>query len=216
MLLRAIAFRQRRAGEERHEIDVAGSMAEAKHLLGAVARKNDAYDVVLLDLGLPDCDAEYTYDRLRTVAPDLPIIVYSGHEDAHLVTRMLEAGAADCIRKSLAVKGEDVIAKLERVGQNARQVREASEATRAAEQALAAYEPPPPVEVAPTTQPSRHSTPQQLPATTTPTPRKTQSLDDVTLANKAKLLGVGAAIAAGAAIVVRILIDWRVGEWIFP
>ena len=66
----------------------------------AVERLSDAaYDLVLLDLGLPDAA---DLDGLATVvgvAPDIPVIILSGAEDGALALRAVKAGAQDYLSK---------------------------------------------------------------------------------------------------------------------
>jgi len=56
-------------------------------------------DVVLLDLGLPDSAGLDTVRRTRAHAPDLPIIVLTGHDDEVLGANAVWAGAQDYLVK---------------------------------------------------------------------------------------------------------------------
>lgn len=58
-----------------------------------------AYDVVLLDLDLPDAQGLATFERVRFVAPGLPVVVLSGRDDPALALSMVRAGAQDCLVK---------------------------------------------------------------------------------------------------------------------
>ena len=68
------------------------------------------FDVVLLDLTLPDSTAEMTCERLLANAPDLPVVILSGHASEHLALEALQAGAQDYV-----VKGDLSLALLMRV-----------------------------------------------------------------------------------------------------
>ncbi len=59
-------------------------------------------DVILLDLNLPDCTGTETVRRVRAHAPDLPIVVLTGLDDAGAIAAALQAGAQDYL-----VKGSD-------------------------------------------------------------------------------------------------------------
>lgn len=59
------------------------------------------FDVVLLDLSLPDGYGLSTVTRMRAGAPDLPIVVLTGHNDEDLAMHAVQAGAQDYL-----IKGE--------------------------------------------------------------------------------------------------------------
>jgi len=44
-------------------------------------RQNPDVDVILLDLVLPDMDDIQVFAEMRKLKPDVPVIVYSGHND---------------------------------------------------------------------------------------------------------------------------------------
>jgi diguanylate cyclase (GGDEF)-like protein len=56
-------------------------------------------DCVLLDLSLPDADGLDGLAQVRTVAYDVPIIVFSGRTDERLAVRAVQAGAQDYLIK---------------------------------------------------------------------------------------------------------------------
>lgn len=67
---------------------------------GISALDGGSYDVVALDLGLPDSEGTSTVEHIREVAPDIPIVVLTGQESENLAVSMLEVGATEYIRKS--------------------------------------------------------------------------------------------------------------------
>jgi PAS domain S-box-containing protein len=69
---------------------------------------NDAFDVVLLDLSLPDCDGLPSVQRVLAVAPGTPIVVLTGRDDYELGLRSIEAGAQDFLVKG-EVKGNTIL-----------------------------------------------------------------------------------------------------------
>jgi PAS domain S-box-containing protein len=79
-----------------YRIHAVGSAAEAERSL-----TGGEFDVVLLDLSLPDCDGLSSVQRILTVAPSTPIVVLTGRDDYDLGLRSIEAGAQDFL-----VKGE--------------------------------------------------------------------------------------------------------------
>lgn len=73
------------------------------------AKANESFDVVLLDLGLPDTEGVNTV-RKMTQATDLPIVVLTGNEDEHVRDESIEYGAIDFLPKDRA-KSTDLMAK---------------------------------------------------------------------------------------------------------
>jgi signal transduction histidine kinase len=78
-------------------------------------------DVVLLDLSLPDSSGIATVQKMRAAFADMPIVVFTGHDDSELAIASLEAGAQDYL-----VKGKFDVDALNRAVRNA-QVRGALE-----------------------------------------------------------------------------------------
>ncbi len=61
--------------------------------------KHNRYDVLLLDLSLPDSDGIDTVQRICSTAPHIPIIVLTGTEDDLLAIEAVHAGAQDYLIK---------------------------------------------------------------------------------------------------------------------
>ena len=57
------------------------------------------FDVVLLDLSLPDCEGLETVLRICRVVPLMPVIVLTGQEDDDLALAAVQAGAQDYLIK---------------------------------------------------------------------------------------------------------------------
>ena len=62
--------------------------------------KKDSFDVVLLDLFLPQCQGLLTLKKLRIFNSDLPIIILTGREDVELAINAVRFGAQDYLIKS--------------------------------------------------------------------------------------------------------------------
>src|SRR5690606_1716501 len=60
-----------------------------------------AFDIVLLDLSLPDSRGLETLSRLHAHAPDVPIVVLTGYNNGRIGVQAVQAGAQDYL-----VKGE--------------------------------------------------------------------------------------------------------------
>ena len=63
------------------------------------ALREDSFDVILLDLGLPDCTGLLTLKQVREAAPDIPVIVMTGHDDQELARLCMSHGAQDFMDK---------------------------------------------------------------------------------------------------------------------
>jgi DNA-binding response OmpR family regulator len=71
----------------------ADSLAAAKSMLAQAS-----YDIILLDLGLPDSQGTSTVEALRCYG--IPIVVLSGMDSPEMLSAAAEAGADDFIPKS--------------------------------------------------------------------------------------------------------------------
>ncbi len=61
--------------------------------------RHDQFDVVLLDLSLPDCPREETIARVSAAAARLPIVVMTGLDDERLSREIVKQGAQDYLVK---------------------------------------------------------------------------------------------------------------------
>jgi diguanylate cyclase (GGDEF)-like protein len=75
-------------------ITVAEKLEDALGLTGS-----GSFDVILLDISLPDSFGENTFFKLRQHAPNIPIIVMTGCDDGNLINTTLQKGAQDYIIK---------------------------------------------------------------------------------------------------------------------
>ena len=79
---------------EKYEVD------EAEDGLTCLVKiKQDKYDVVILDIKMPKMDGMDVMDRLAEVAPDVPVIMISGHGDIDTAVEAVKKGAFDFIAK---------------------------------------------------------------------------------------------------------------------
>jgi PleD family two-component response regulator len=94
---RYIAATLQGVGSVRFVPDHAGSLNNAKRRLA-----QGPYDIVLLDLGLPDAQELDALTALVEVVPDLPIIILSTAENEVLALEAANAGAQDYLIKGQA------------------------------------------------------------------------------------------------------------------
>jgi DNA-binding NarL/FixJ family response regulator len=82
-------------------LDRATEVENTGSLAAAVARaKQVAFDLCLLDLGLPDCSGLEALVRMRESLPALPVVVVSAADDAKSVLAALDLGAMGYIPKT--------------------------------------------------------------------------------------------------------------------
>jgi len=75
----------------------AGSSAEAVRLL-----RENTYDLVLLDISLPDKNGIETLKQIKREKPELPVIMLSMHGEDEFGVRALKAGASGYVHKQSA------------------------------------------------------------------------------------------------------------------
>jgi diguanylate cyclase (GGDEF)-like protein/PAS domain S-box-containing protein len=82
------------AGAHKTELTQAENMSEAEKLLA-----ERLFDIVLIDLGLPDAQGLEAVRRARAAAPRLPLVVLTGLDDESLAAQALQEGAQDYLIK---------------------------------------------------------------------------------------------------------------------
>jgi DNA-binding NtrC family response regulator len=82
---------------EDYSVDVAGGVGLALERLG-----KKSYDVVLLDVALPDGDGVELLGKLKAGGNDAQIIMMSGHATVDLAVRATKLGALDFLEKPLS------------------------------------------------------------------------------------------------------------------
>ncbi|MDY7033490.1 MAG: ATP-binding protein [Thermodesulfobacteriota bacterium] len=90
--------------------------------------KKGGIDVVLLDLNLPDSEGLDTLRRANAQAPDVPIVMLTGHTDGRLAVQAVQEGAQDYL-----VKGQNEISTLMRSIRYAIERKRSQEVLRASE-----------------------------------------------------------------------------------
>lgn len=77
------------------EVDSAGAL---------FAGLRGSYDLVLLDLSLPDRNGLDCLGQIRKLHPSLPVLVLSMHAEEHFAVRALKSGAAGYVTKDKAAE----------------------------------------------------------------------------------------------------------------
>lgn len=113
----------------------------AEWLSAGLARViSDDIDVILLDLSLPDSQGFDTFVKMHTQAPDIPILVLTGLDDADMAVKAVHEGAQDYLVKGgvsseilvrairYAIERQQMLVKLEqRVAERTRELAKANE-----------------------------------------------------------------------------------------
>jgi diguanylate cyclase (GGDEF)-like protein/PAS domain S-box-containing protein len=81
-------------GSQNTELTHAETMSEAEKHLG-----QRVFDIILLDLGLPDAQGLGAVRRARAMAPRIPLVVLTGLDDESLAAQALQEGAQDYLVK---------------------------------------------------------------------------------------------------------------------
>lgn len=91
-----------------HETQGAGSVAEAWNCL-----REDHYDLVCLDIGLPDGNGLDLCQKIRDSGNDVPILFLSALTDEATVVKGISSGADDYLRKPFGM--EELKARMNKV-----------------------------------------------------------------------------------------------------
>ena len=84
-----------------YRVDRVSSGVEALRLLKA---HQDRYDLVILDMLMPEMGGEEVYNELSALLPSLPVLVMSGHSSEHAVQPILENTANRFIKKPFTIE----------------------------------------------------------------------------------------------------------------
>lgn len=90
-------------------------LASSRGNRGLALAREESPSLVLLDLHLPDLPGEEVLRQLKAEerTRQIPVIVLSGDLDAQLTARLLELGAAQCLRKPFSIS--DLLTAVEAV-----------------------------------------------------------------------------------------------------
>lgn len=88
--------------EQVPDIEIVGATVSGRQALDWAVRLNP--DVVVLDLRLPDMDGLQVLATLRSLRPDLAVLVLTSAQDPNLVTRAIRMGAAGFLSKEVQLR----------------------------------------------------------------------------------------------------------------
>jgi len=102
---------------EQYDVETAGTLSDAVKCLA-----NGAYDIVLLDLNLPDSSGIDTVQRAREANPNVSIVVLTGLDDEETGLEAIRKGAEDYLVKGNSL--EHVLVRTIRYSLERRRVRQ--------------------------------------------------------------------------------------------
>jgi DNA-binding NarL/FixJ family response regulator len=106
-------------------IEVAGVCHDGVQVVEATERKRP--DIVLMDVQMPVMDGVSATRAVRQASPATTVVALSGHDDEELVARVVDAGAAGYLSKSMPLKD---LARSVRSAARGEQLMDPSEARR--------------------------------------------------------------------------------------
>src|SRR2546430_10625981 len=95
----ALVLIKRLLGDAGYHVVTAQSGFEALDLF---RRQPQAFQLVLLDLTMPFMDGEETFQRLREIRPDVPVVLCTGFIQRNRLDRLMKDGIAGVLPKPLA------------------------------------------------------------------------------------------------------------------
>lgn len=85
---------------EEHDMTIFGEARNAQEALNNVREMN--WDIVILDITMPDRSGLDVLKELKSIRPQLPVLVLSMHPEDQYAVRVLKAGAAGYVTKESA------------------------------------------------------------------------------------------------------------------
>ncbi len=84
---------------ERCTVDFVTTAEEALTLV-----RQKTYDLIFLDLLLPDMDGARTFAQIRKIDPDATVVLVTGYPDSELVSKAMRHGAVSLLIKPIPVQ----------------------------------------------------------------------------------------------------------------
>ncbi len=96
VVLRTLGVRSSEKGSTTYDVRHVSNLTEGLQALG-----RESFDIILLDMGLPDASGIESFEKVYTHTPDTPIVMLTGSQDEELALEVVRKGAQDFL-----VKGE--------------------------------------------------------------------------------------------------------------
>jgi DNA-binding NarL/FixJ family response regulator len=104
--------------DEAPDLVAAGEASTGREVLQQV-QEND-YDVLVLDIGMPDGSGLEVLHQLRTLRPELRVLILSMYPERQYALRALKAGAAGYLTKESAP--DELVAAVRRIAQGGKYI----------------------------------------------------------------------------------------------
>jgi len=104
--------------DEAPDLVAAGEASSGRQVLQQV-QEND-YDVLVLDIGMPDGSGLEVLHQLRTLRPELRVLILSMYPERQYALRALKAGAAGYLTKESAP--DELVAAVRRIAQGGKYI----------------------------------------------------------------------------------------------
>ncbi len=72
---------------------------DGQEALDLYKQNKNQLDVVILDMNMPGMNGAMVYDRLKTIQPNVKVLIASGYFDNHCIRNILKNGFTDFIQK---------------------------------------------------------------------------------------------------------------------
>ena len=82
------------------DMQVTGEAATGSETIALV--RSQEFDIVLLDISMPDKNGIDTLKTVKQIRPDLPVLILSGHAEEQYAVNLLRAGASGYLNKETA------------------------------------------------------------------------------------------------------------------
>ena len=82
------------------DMEVTGEAATGAETIALV--RSQEFDIVLLDISMPDKNGIDTLKSIKQIRPDLPVLILSGHAEEQYAVNLLRAGASGYLNKETA------------------------------------------------------------------------------------------------------------------
>ena len=104
---------------EGFEVETAGGNIEAMDLVHEALMDGDAFDLVIIDLNMPDVEGKESklaglelLDRLKSEIPNVPVIANSAWDEVETAKKCIDKGAADYFVKG---RNDEMLQKIRSV-----------------------------------------------------------------------------------------------------
>jgi len=94
--------------------------------------QKNSFDIILLDLNLPDSTGQQTLEKVLSCCDEVPVVLITGNEDEELSLKLIKVGAQDYFTKQIldsALLGKSILFSIERK-QTEKKLRESEEKHR--------------------------------------------------------------------------------------